>query len=162
MLALLRSAGVVVAPHRSSWPVVAAVVLVLAFPSALQVDLGSSKSLNKATSGRCDLIEGGAASCARDRPVAGWGSGSFQAQFRRHEHASGREATSASHTIPITVAAEQGAIGLLAYLALLVARAGAAAARRARAAPARAAIGGRLRRAARCTPGCTPRSSRIR
>jgi O-antigen ligase len=57
---------------------------------------------------------------ARDRPLAGWGSGSFQREYRRHEHASGREATSASHTIPITIAAEQGVLGLAVYLALIV------------------------------------------
>src|SRR5207302_8698856 len=36
-------------------------------------------------------------------------------------HASTENATSASHTIPITVAAEQGILGLLLYVALLVA-----------------------------------------
>jgi O-antigen ligase len=97
----------------------AAAVLVVAFPHTLRVDLGSSESVDKATSGRYDLIEGGLR-LGRDRPIAGWGAGSFEHQFRRHEKTSIERAQSASHTIPITVFAEQGALGLLAYLALLV------------------------------------------
>ncbi len=99
--------------------VAAGLVLVFAFPDALNLKLGSSQSLDKATSGRVDLMRGGLR-LARDRPVLGWGSGSFQREYRRRERASGREATSASHTIPITVAAEQGVAGLALYVALLV------------------------------------------
>jgi len=99
--------------------IAAGLVLVLAFPSALHLDLGSEHSVSRATSGRADLVEGGLR-LARDRPLAGWGSGSFQREYRRHEHASSREATSASHTIPITVAAEQGIPGLVVYIALIV------------------------------------------
>ena len=62
----------------------------------------------------------GGIALARDKPLLGWGSGAFNAEYRRHEHSSSREATSASHTIPITVAAEQGIIGFAAYIALLV------------------------------------------
>ena len=54
-----------------------------------------------------------------DRPVWGWGSGSFGAAFSRHIE---RAKTTVSHTEPITVAAEQGGIGLIVYLALVVAR----------------------------------------
>jgi O-antigen ligase len=118
VLAWLRFGGRTVAIPALA-VVAAALVLVLAFPSALRLDLSSEDSLSKATSGRADLIEGGV-SLARDRPLAGWGSGSFQREYRRHEHSSGREATSASHTIPITVAAEQGVIGFAAYVALIV------------------------------------------
>ncbi len=124
------------------WPALAAVVvgavLVFAFPSALHLKLGSSQGVNKATSGRFDLMDGGL-KLARAKPLLGWGSGSFQDEYRRHEHASGREATSASHTIPITVAAEQGMLGLAAYIALLV-LAFARLLRGARGSPVRAAI----------------------
>jgi O-antigen ligase len=98
---------------------IAAVVL-LAFQDSLNVDLGSSSGLNKATSGRIDLIEGGAELFA-DRPVWGYGSGSFPRAFRLERKGNQRQAVSASHTLPLTVAAEQGAIGLLAYAFLLVA-----------------------------------------
>lgn len=94
------------------------VALILAIPGALKVDLGSSKSADVSTSGRYHLIEGGVRLFA-DRPVAGYGSGSFARRYRRAEKVSAERATSASHTIPITIAAEQGVIGLLAYLTLL-------------------------------------------
>jgi hypothetical protein len=95
-------------------------VIVLAFPTALRLDLGDSEALDDATSGRAALLAG-VARLARDRPVLGFGSGSFAREYRRREKASGPRAVAASHTIPVTVAAEQGAIGLAAYLALLAA-----------------------------------------
>jgi O-antigen ligase len=88
-------------------------------PGAIRLHLGDSKSANSATSGRYDLISGGVGLFA-GKPLEGWGSGSFPRQYRRHEHVSAERATSASHTIPITVAAEQGLIGLIAYLGVLV------------------------------------------
>jgi O-antigen ligase len=97
---------------------VAGAAFVLLAPSALRIDLGSSKSADAATSGRYDLIAGGVRLFA-ERPIAGWGSGSFPREYRRAERVSAQRATSASHTIPITVAAEQGVVGLAAYLALL-------------------------------------------
>ena len=66
-----------------------------------------------------DLVAGGVRLFA-DRPAQGWGSGSFAREYRRAEDVSAERATSASHTIPVTVAAEQGVVGLLVYLALLV------------------------------------------
>jgi O-antigen ligase len=62
------------------------------------------------------LAEGGLR-LARHRPVWGWGSGSFGAAFSRHIQ---RAKTTVSHTEPITVAAEQGGVGLILYLALVV------------------------------------------
>ncbi|HET6550146.1 MAG TPA: O-antigen ligase family protein [Solirubrobacter sp.] len=118
VLAWLRWGGkVVVAPVLLA--VVAGAVIVFAFPSALRLDLGDSASIDKATSGRADLMRGGV-DLARERPLLGWGSGSFNAEYRRQERSSGTEAVSASHTIPITVAAEQGVPGLIWYVALLV------------------------------------------
>lgn len=99
--------------------VVVGAVFVVAAPGALHLNLGSSKSTDKATSGRLDLIAGGARLFAH-RPALGWGSGAFARQFRRHEAASRQRAASASHTIPLTVAAEQGIVGLLVYLALVI------------------------------------------
>jgi O-antigen ligase len=98
---------------------VAGVVAVIALPSASHVKVGSGK-LNKTSSGRVDLVQGGL-ELWRDRPVWGWGSGSFSEQFRDQKKATRTRAANASHTIPVTVAAEQGAIGLLIYLGLLVA-----------------------------------------
>jgi O-antigen ligase len=95
-------------------------IFLLAFQDSLNVDLGSSSGLNKATSGRIDLIEGGAELFA-DRPGWGYGSGSFPRAFRLERKGNQQQAVSASHTLPLTVAAEQGVIGLLAYALLLVA-----------------------------------------
>ena len=97
-----------------------AVVLVVAFSGALRIDFASTESLDRATSGRYDLMAGGI-DLARERPLGGWGSGAFSTEYRRAERASSAQAVSASHTIPITVAAEQGLIGLAVYLALLAA-----------------------------------------
>jgi O-antigen ligase len=99
--------------------VVVAVAFVAIAPSAVHLELGNSKSADKATSGRYDLIRGGVRLFGHE-PIVGQGSGSFSREYRRAEHVSAERASSASHTIPVTVAAEQGAIGLASYLALLV------------------------------------------
>jgi O-antigen ligase len=94
---------------------IAGVAVVLAAPAAVGLD----QSTDAATSGRSTLVSGGI-DLARDRPVAGWGAGSFRREYRSHEKTSSARASAASHTIPITVAAEQGLGGLALYLALLV------------------------------------------
>ncbi len=104
----------------SGGALVLAVAFVALAPGAVHLDLGNSKSADKATSGRYDLIKGGL-KLFRDAPLVGQGSGSFARDYRRAEHVSPERAASASHTIPVTVAAEQGVIGLLVYLALLAA-----------------------------------------
>lgn len=95
-------------------------IVVLAFPSALRLDLGDAESLDDATSGRYELLRGGV-ELAQERPVWGWGSGSFADEYLEHDFGARRDAVSASHTIPLTVAAEQGIVGLAVYLALLAA-----------------------------------------
>jgi O-antigen ligase len=95
-----------------------AAVLALA-PSGLHFGLkGSSGSAGNATSGRANLISGGL-ELFGERPLQGYGSGSFEREYKRHAGASSANATSASHTIPVTVAAEQGVLGLAVYVALL-------------------------------------------
>ena len=54
------------------------------------------------------------------RPLWGFGSGSFAKVFRAREGVGSPEAATASHTTPVTVAAEQGLIGLVAYVAVLI------------------------------------------
>jgi O-antigen ligase len=99
-----------------------AAVIVLAAPPSLHFGLkGSGGSAGNATSGRTTLISGGLELFAR-RPLYGYGSGSFETEYkRRGDTRSAASATSASHTIPITGAAEQGLVGLAVYLALLLA-----------------------------------------
>jgi putative inorganic carbon (hco3(-)) transporter len=80
---------------------------------------GLNQGVNGASSGRGGLVSGGL-SLFGDRPVWGYGSGSFVTEYRRH-HPHTATTLSASHTIPVTIAAEQGLIGELAYLALVIA-----------------------------------------
>jgi O-antigen ligase len=94
------------------------VAVVLLAPGSINLELGDSKSFDSATSGRVDLLEGGGR-LFTEEPVTGHGSGAFSREYRRAEDASSERATSASHTIPVTVAAEQGAGGLLLYLVLI-------------------------------------------
>lgn len=97
--------------------VAVAVAAVLLTPGTFGIDLDN---LDGSTSGRTVLVRGGGELFA-ERPVAGYGSGAFALEYRRHERRVADDAATASHTIPITVAAEQGIVGLLAYLALLAA-----------------------------------------
>ena len=142
MIALL--AGLAVAWVMSARrPGRGAVALVLAVAIAVGLTLafargsiptslgGTSGSLAAATSGRTSLVTEGVDLFA-DRPLEGFGSGSFATEygahishrpngFEHHEHLPyERPTTSDSHTTPITIAAEQGLIGLAVYLALLV------------------------------------------
>ncbi len=92
----------------------AGAVAVLVAPGAVGVD----QSTDAVTSGRSTLVEGGV-DLAREQPLTGWGAGSFRHEYRRQEKSSNARASAASHTIPITIAAEQGVGGLALYLALV-------------------------------------------
>lgn len=94
---------------------------VFAFTNALTVDSQSGGELEQTTSGRSRLVSGGI-DLVRDRPLAGYGSGSFAVEFEKQSPVPSGEAV-VSHTEPITVAAEQGALGVAVYLALLLASA---------------------------------------
>ena len=124
--ALLLGLGVLAALRWKPWPVLAgtgvaalvALGLVLFAPATLNLETGSVDQLDRATSGRANLI-GGGLRMVRDRPVAGYGSGSYAERYRERERVSSEKVAAASHTIPLTVTAEQGVIGLAAYLALV-------------------------------------------
>ncbi len=98
---------------------------------------GLNQGLNGASNGRPGLVSGGL-DLFKDRPVWGFGSGSFETEYAKHHNRPGQTLT-ASHTIPITIAAEQGLIGELVYLALVVA-ALITLLRRSRSDPARVAV----------------------
>jgi O-antigen ligase len=126
--ALLVGLAVLAALRWRAWPVIAGLaaalailaIVVFAIPGSVHLQGHSAKSLNRATSGRVDLMKGGLSMFA-DRPVYGYGSGSFAERFRKREKKGEAQAASASHTIPITVAAEQGVVGLAVYLFVLIA-----------------------------------------
>jgi putative inorganic carbon (HCO3(-)) transporter len=93
---------------------VVAAALVVTLVGGSKVNLSR---INIDTSGRANLVSGGLHLFAQ-RPVHGYGSGSFPKAYR--EHVRTREVpVSVSHTEPITVAAEQGLVGLAAYAALI-------------------------------------------
>ncbi len=92
-----------------------AVVIVLFAGGASKL---SPDRLNSDTGGRSNLVSGGAKLFAQ-RPLWGYGAGSFPRAYRKYA-ATKKVPVSVSHTEPVTVAAEQGLIGLLAYGTLIV------------------------------------------
>jgi O-antigen ligase len=103
------------------------------------LSLSSTDQLNRATRGRTELVENGLR-IAADNPLAGVGIGGFEAAYRERVEVSPREEP-ASHTTPVTVAAETGIVGL-ALFAWLVAAALVLALRRTSGGPAAARLAG--------------------
>ena len=106
---------------RVSRAVITAVVVVAIGAIAVAVSpktFGLNQGLNGASSGRAGLVSGGI-DMFKSRPLWGYGSGAFVTEYRkRHPHSS--TTLAASHTIAITIAAEQGLIGEIAYIALVL------------------------------------------
>ena len=129
LAALLVGLGVIGALRWRAKPVLltAAVVVVIGV-LALAISpktFGLNQGLNGASSGRAGLVSGGARLFG-DRPVWGYGSGSFEREYLCHvQHQCGPPSStsttlSASHTIAVTIAAEQGLVGELPYIALVI------------------------------------------
>jgi putative inorganic carbon (HCO3(-)) transporter len=121
----LLSGLAVLAALRWSWRWTLAAVAVGAVAAVLVVGLvgGADKinfgRINTDTSGRANLVQGGI-DLFGERPLWGYGSGSFQRAYR--DHAANKDVpVSISHTEPITVASEQGLIGLVLYVSLIAA-----------------------------------------
>ena len=122
-LALLAGVAVICALRWSvRWTVIALPFATAAVLAAVVVIGGTSEAEDdpeEVTSGRSTLI-GGGIDLARAEPLIGHGSASFPEAFREQERVkSNRPAI--SHNEPVTVAAEQGAVGVVVYLALLAA-----------------------------------------
>jgi O-antigen ligase len=78
-------------------------------------------SLNEASSGRASLVAVGIR-IARANPVRGVGVGGFKRAYAHRVHLKGKDPKrAASHTTPVTVAAETGIPGLFLYAWLLAA-----------------------------------------
>ena len=120
-LALLAGLAVLAALRWSwRWTLVGIVAVGVATFISLQAvgGLGDSDRTERGgaddvTSGHSTLIEGGF-DLFTDRPLQGYGSASFSEAFAENEEVEEGE-TTVSHNEPVTVAAEQGAVGLLAY-----------------------------------------------
>jgi O-antigen ligase len=120
----LLSGLALLAALRWSWRWTLGVVVVGAVGAALVVILVGGKGfdfsrINLDTSGRANLVSGGA-ELFSERPLWGYGSGSFQTAYRDHLETDKKAPVTISHTEPVTVGAEQGLIGLIAYVALVV------------------------------------------
>jgi putative inorganic carbon (hco3(-)) transporter len=119
--ALLVGLGVLAALRwKPTRALVVALVVVALGAAAVAISpttFGLNEGLNNASSGRGGLVSGGLGLFG-DRPVWGYGSGSFVTEYRAHNPRT-YTPLAASHTIPITIAAEQGLIGELAYVALV-------------------------------------------
>jgi putative inorganic carbon (HCO3(-)) transporter len=124
---------------RAVFAAVGVVAVAAAAVAVTPTTFGLNQGLNGASRGRAGLVNGGLDLFA-ERPIWGYGSASFETEYGKRHHALG-ETTSASHTIPITIAAEQGLIGEIAYIALVLA-ALITLLRRVRADPARVAVAG--------------------
>jgi O-antigen ligase len=82
---------------------------------------GLEQGANGVFAGRGSLVTGGLKMFGQ-RPVWGWGSGSFQTEYLRQNPQSPGHVGD-SHTLPVTIAAEQGVVGEILYLGLLAAAA---------------------------------------
>jgi O-antigen ligase len=120
--ALLVGLGTLAAMRWRARPVLIIGAVVIACGAAAVAispkTFGLNQGVNGASSGRADLVSGGLRLFG-DRPAFGYGSGSFVNEYRRHNKLIGTT-LSASHTIPITIAAEQGIVGELVYVALVL------------------------------------------
>ena len=98
-------------------------LVVLAVPQMRHDLVGKSRSgVNRITSGRANLV-GQGIRIALDHPFAGVGAGGFSREYAHRRGITGKDPKRvASHTTPVTVAAEEGLVGL-ALLVWLVAAA---------------------------------------
>jgi O-antigen ligase len=123
--ALLVGLAILGAMRWRARPVLLAAIAVVALGAAAVAispnTFGLNQGLNGASSGRAGLVSGGLRLFG-DRTLWGYGSGSFETEYQRLNPATSKN-LSASHTIAITIAAEQGLIGELPYIALVVAAA---------------------------------------
>jgi O-antigen ligase len=122
LAALLLGLGIIAAFR---WEVrraiIVAAVVVAVGAAAIVVSpttFGLNQGLNGASSGRANLVTRGVHLFSQ-RFLWGYGSGSFEDEYQVHYHGNA-QTLSASHTIAVTIAAEQGLIGELAYLALVI------------------------------------------
>ena len=122
LAALLVGLGTVAALRwRATRVLIVGVAVIAIGAAAIAITpktFGLNQGLNNASSGRANLVTGGVTMFG-DRPVWGYGSGAFVKEYRK-QHPATNTTLAASHTIPITIGAEQGLIGLLAYLALVL------------------------------------------
>jgi O-antigen ligase len=106
---------------RSRTIVLVGALAPLLLASAVLATVGQDESLRNLTSGRSDLVAN-STDIVRDHPVGGVGIGAEE-KVSEQLGASVNRLAKASHTAPLTVAAELGLVGVAVYLAFLAASA---------------------------------------
>jgi O-antigen ligase len=108
--------GVLTIPPRPRRWVAAAVLIVM----IIGTPLAASQLAGDGENGRGEVARTGLG-LAAERPVLGWGAGTFEiaAADRELERGNRDPDLVASHTTPITVFAELGVLGAITYLTLL-------------------------------------------
>ncbi len=118
LIAAVALAAIVVW-RRGSLPLVAAAVLLVVAAIVVSPAVRKRASLSHVTSGRSTLVSTGV-KLAYHHPVFGVGIGGFKRGYADLAHLKGREPkAAASHTTPVTVAAENGVLGLALFLWLV-------------------------------------------
>jgi hypothetical protein len=112
----------VLADRRSRFVVAVALAAATVVAGAATAAVARDHSLREATSGRSRLVETTARVIAK-HPLAGVGIGSQPAASRQEAESASQIRRNASHTTPLTIAAELGAFGVAAYLTFLAAAA---------------------------------------
>jgi hypothetical protein len=111
--------GAVVVWRRASLPLVAVAALLVVAAVIVSPAVRKRASLSHITSGRSTLVSTGV-KLAYHHPVLGVGVGGFKRGYADLAHLKGREPkAAASHTTPVTIAAENGVIGLGLFLWLV-------------------------------------------
>jgi O-antigen ligase len=118
LFATVLAVSVLLAERPSRNIVIAVAAAVTLAASALAVASVKDDGLTRATSGRTRLVSVTGHVIA-NHPVAGVGIGSQPLAAKQELETRRRAAKNASHTTPLTVLAELGAIGFVLYLAFL-------------------------------------------
>ncbi len=108
----------VLGDHRSRRIVVTAALVAALAGGAIAATTAHGHSLRKATSGRSRLVAVTTTVISK-HPLVGVGVGSQPLASREEAKTRSGAAKNASHTTPLTVAAELGALGVVLYLVLL-------------------------------------------
>jgi putative inorganic carbon (hco3(-)) transporter len=122
LFAVALATGLLLADRRSRIVLACVAAAAVVAAGAVAVNAALDHSLRRATSGRSTIIKS-TLTVIGNHPVAGVGIGSQP--LASHTESKTRRAArrDASHTTPLTVAAELGTIGVLLYLAFLAAAA---------------------------------------
>jgi hypothetical protein len=108
----------VLAPSVPGRPIVLAVVGAALLAAPVVAVAASGRSIADLTADRSTLVEVTAPLVYR-HPLAGVGVGGQPAASKKEARGAGKERGNASHTTPLTVAAELGALGVLSFVAFL-------------------------------------------